>query len=281
MVPAAFVGDDRSTSWHRCSSAATRSSTAATRGTATTSTGPGRSPRDRGIDYVDVGVSGGVHGLERGYCLMVGGAAAAVERLTPIFDALAPGVEAAERTPTRAAGDDTPSSVEHGWLHCGPSGAGHFVKMVHNGIEYGLMAAYAEGLNVLAKANIGAEDHVEDAETAPLPHPRVLPLRLRPRRRSPRCGAAAAWSPAGCSTSPPRRSPPTPSSTASPATCRTPARVAGRSTRRSTRACPSRCWRRRCSSGSARVAAPTSPTRCCRRCAPASADTSSGQETTR
>ena len=127
--------------------------------------------RDRGIDYVDVGVSGGVHGLERGYCLMVGGAATAVERLTPIFDALAPGVETAERTPTRAATDDTPSSVEHGWLHCGHNGAGHFVKMVHNGIEYGMMAAYAEGLNVLAKANIGAEDHVADAETAPLPQP--------------------------------------------------------------------------------------------------------------
>jgi 6-phosphogluconate dehydrogenase len=127
--------------------------------------------RDRGIDYVDVGVSGGVHGLERGYCLMVGGAATAVGRLAPIFDSLAPGVEAAERTPPRAAVDPTPSSVEHGWLHCGPSGAGHFVKMVHNGIEYGLMAAYAEGLNVLAKANIGAEDHVEDAETAPLPQP--------------------------------------------------------------------------------------------------------------
>jgi 6-phosphogluconate dehydrogenase len=127
--------------------------------------------RDRGIEYVDVGVSGGVHGLERGYCLMVGGSHGAVERLSPIFDALAPGVEAAERTPTRAAADDTPSSVEHGWLHCGPNGAGHFVKMVHNGIEYGLMAAYAEGLNVLAKADIGAEDHVEDAETAPLPHP--------------------------------------------------------------------------------------------------------------
>ena len=91
--------------------------------------------------------------------------------MAPIFDSLAPGVEAAERTPTRAAASDTPSSVEHGWLHCGPNGAGHFVKMVHNGIEYGMMAAYAEGLNVLAKANIGAEDHVEDAETAPLPHP--------------------------------------------------------------------------------------------------------------
>ena len=126
---------------------------------------------ERGIDYVDVGVSGGVHGLERGYCLMIGGPAPAVERLIPIFDTLAPGIDSAERTPTRAAASEVPSNVEHGWLHCGNSGAGHFVKMVHNGIEYGLMAAYAEGLNVLAKANIGAEDHVEDAETAPLPHP--------------------------------------------------------------------------------------------------------------
>jgi 6-phosphogluconate dehydrogenase len=127
--------------------------------------------RDHGIDYVDVGTSGGIHGLERGYCLMIGGPTGAVERLGPIFDTLAPGVEAAERTPTRAAMAETPTTVEHGWMHCGPSGAGHFVKMVHNGIEYGMMAAIAEGLNVLAKADIGAEDHVEDAETAPLTEP--------------------------------------------------------------------------------------------------------------
>ncbi|MEL6893023.1 MAG: phosphogluconate dehydrogenase (NAD(+)-dependent, decarboxylating) [Actinomycetota bacterium] len=117
------------------------------------------------IHYVDVGTSGGVHGLERGYCLMIGGDDTAVGRLEPIFECLAPGVAAAERTPGRA-GDPTPE--EQGWLHCGPSGAGHFVKMVHNGIEYGLMAAYAEGLNVLAKANIGAEELEQDAETAPL-----------------------------------------------------------------------------------------------------------------
>ena len=125
---------------------------------------------DHGIDYLDVGTSGGVFGLERGYCLMVGGDAGAVSRMAPIFDALAPGLAAAERTPARAAAGE-PASVEHGWLHCGPSGAGHFVKMVHNGIEYGMMAAYAEGLNVLAKANIGAADHAGDAETAPLTHP--------------------------------------------------------------------------------------------------------------
>ncbi len=124
-----------------------------------------------GIDYVDVGTSGGTHGLERGYCLMVGGPDGAVTRLTPIFDALAPGVDAAERTPTRAASEPEPGPAERGWLHCGPNGAGHFVKMVHNGIEYGLMAAYAEGLNVLAKADIGSEAHAADAETAPLVHP--------------------------------------------------------------------------------------------------------------
>jgi 6-phosphogluconate dehydrogenase len=118
-----------------------------------------------GIHYLDVGTSGGVHGLERGYSLMIGGDTGAVARLAPIFDTLAPGVDAAERTPGRG-GEIAPE--ERGWLHCGPSGAGHFVKMVHNGIEYGLMAAYAEGLNVLAKANIGAVHHEDDAETAPL-----------------------------------------------------------------------------------------------------------------
>jgi len=118
-----------------------------------------------GIHYLDVGTSGGVHGLERGYCLMIGGDTEAVERLAPIFTALAPGVDAAERTPGRQG---EPSPPEQGWLHCGPSGAGHFVKMVHNGIEYGVMQAYAEGLNVLATANIGAADHAQDAETAPL-----------------------------------------------------------------------------------------------------------------
>jgi 6-phosphogluconate dehydrogenase len=118
-----------------------------------------------GIHYLDVGTSGGIFGLERGYCLMVGGDDEAVAQMAPIFDTLAPGVDAAERTEGR---DGELVPAEHGWLHCGPSGAGHFVKMVHNGIEYGLMAAYAEGLNVLAKAGIGREDHAADAETAPL-----------------------------------------------------------------------------------------------------------------
>jgi 6-phosphogluconate dehydrogenase len=122
----------------------------------------------KGIHYLDVGTSGGVFGLERGYCLMVGGPAAAVQQMAPLFDTLAPGIDAAPRT-AQATGEPLPA--EHGWLHCGPSGAGHFVKMVHNGIEYGMMAAYAEGLNVLAKANIGSEAHAKDAETAPLTHP--------------------------------------------------------------------------------------------------------------
>jgi 6-phosphogluconate dehydrogenase len=123
---------------------------------------------EQGIDYVDCGTSGGVFGLERGFCLMIGGPDGAVERLDPIFASLAPGVESAERTPGRS-GDPSPS--ENGYLHCGPNGAGHFVKMVHNGIEYGIMAAYAEGLNVLKNANAGKVEREADAETAPLDHP--------------------------------------------------------------------------------------------------------------
>jgi 6-phosphogluconate dehydrogenase len=122
----------------------------------------------RGIDYIDCGTSGGVFGLERGYCLMIGGPDEAVARLEPIFATLAPGVDAAERTPGR---DGDPSQAEHGYLHCGPSGAGHFVKMVHNGIEYGVMAAYSEGLNILRNADAGAHEREADAETAPLDHP--------------------------------------------------------------------------------------------------------------
>ena len=122
-----------------------------------------------GIDYVDVGTSGGVWGLERGYCLMIGGPDAAVGRLGPLWDTLAPGAASAARTPGRS-GDPAPE--ERGWLHCGPTGAGHFVKMVHNGIEYGLMAAYAEGLNILKHANAGKLTREPDAETAPLSDPR-------------------------------------------------------------------------------------------------------------
>jgi 6-phosphogluconate dehydrogenase len=123
---------------------------------------------ERGIDYVDCGTSGGVFGIERGYCLMIGGPDRAFQRLEPIFSSLAPGVDSAERTPGR---EGDPSPAEHGYLHCGPSGAGHFVKMVHNGIEYGVMAAYAEGLNILHNADIGEHPVESDAETAPLEHP--------------------------------------------------------------------------------------------------------------
>jgi 6-phosphogluconate dehydrogenase len=120
----------------------------------------------KGINYVDVGTSGGVWGLERGYCMMIGGPTQIVQRLDPIFKALAPGVGDIPRTPGReraAAG-----SCEHGYLHCGQNGAGHFVKMVHNGIEYGIMAAYAEGLGILRAANVGKRSHTADAETTPL-----------------------------------------------------------------------------------------------------------------
>jgi 6-phosphogluconate dehydrogenase len=122
----------------------------------------------RGIHYLDAGVSGGVWGTERGYCLMIGGNETAVARLDPIFKTLAPGRGTASRTP---GADARHSTAEDGYLHCGPAGAGHFVKMVHNGIEYALMAAYAEGFNILAHANVGARARTVDAETAPLRHP--------------------------------------------------------------------------------------------------------------
>ena len=124
--------------------------------------------RPLGIHFVDCGTSGGVWGLERGYCLMIGGDAAAVERLDPIFSALAPGHGEIERTTGRSG---EPGPAERGYLHCGPNGAGHFVKMVHNGIEYALMAAYAEGFNILRHAGAGLEGRAADAETAPLSNP--------------------------------------------------------------------------------------------------------------
>ena len=122
----------------------------------------------KGIHYVDVGTSGGVWGLERGYCMMIGGEPAVVKHLDPIFATLAPGIGDIERTPGRQKSSGT---SEEGYLHCGTNGAGHFVKMVHNGIEYGLMAAYAEGMNILRAANVGKQDHAIDAETTPLRDP--------------------------------------------------------------------------------------------------------------
>lgn len=126
---------------------------------------------DDGIHYVDVGTSGGVWGLERGYCLMIGGEADVVERLNPVFSALAPGVGDIPRTEGKIG---EPSQAEQGYLHCGPPGAGHFVKMVHNGIEYALMAAYAEGMNLLRHANVGDASRAADAETAPLREPEAF-----------------------------------------------------------------------------------------------------------
>ncbi len=126
--------------------------------------------RAGGVHYVDVGTSGGVFGLDRGFCLMIGAEDDVFTHLEPIFRTIAPGVDAAPRTPGRSG---EPSMAERGYLHCGPNGAGHFVKMVHNGIEYGIMAAYAEGLNVLSNANVGKRSRDQDAETAPLEEPHL------------------------------------------------------------------------------------------------------------
>ena len=189
--------------------------------------------KEKGLHYVDAGTSGGVFGLERGYCLMVGGDDTAVARLQPVLETLAPGAGTIERTEGRS-GPLSPS--EQGWLHCGPNGAGHFVKMVHNGIEYGIMAAYAEGLNILQHADVGLHQR------------RSTPRRRRcatrsctstssTSRRSPSCGGGAASSPPGCSTSPPTPCWRAPSSTTSRAECRTRARVVGRRSPPSTKGC--------------------------------------------
>ncbi|MCX6433520.1 MAG: decarboxylating 6-phosphogluconate dehydrogenase [Actinobacteria bacterium] len=135
----------------------------------------GEAAAAKGIDYLDVGTSGGVWGRERGFCLMIGGPDASVDRLAPLWETIAPGFDSAPRTEGRT-GEPTPA--EQGWLHCGPSGAGHFVKMVHNGIEYGIMAAYAEGLNVLKHANAGTVTRDADAETAPLSDPQFYQFDL-------------------------------------------------------------------------------------------------------
>ncbi|MDD5198848.1 MAG: decarboxylating 6-phosphogluconate dehydrogenase [Terrimicrobiaceae bacterium] len=132
--------------------------------------------QSKGVHYLDVGTSGGTHGLERGYCMMIGGDTPAVERMDPIFKALAPGRGDVPRTPGR---EKLGGTAEEGYLHCGPSGAGHFVKMVHNGIEYGMMAAYGEGLDILSNANVATQAQVSDAETAPLTnHDLVYDLNL-------------------------------------------------------------------------------------------------------
>ena len=178
MVPAAFVDALASTSWCRCWRRATPSSTAGTPTTTTTSRARSAS-RAKGLHYVDMGTSGGVWGLERGYCLMIGGETEVVKRLDPIFATLAPGrgrhpAHAGPREAGRHRGERLPALR--------PDGAGHFVKMVHNGIEYGLMAAYAEGLNILKKANIGKAQPREGRGDDAAAQPRALPVRLRPRR---------------------------------------------------------------------------------------------------
>src|ERR1700723_3146944 len=147
----------------------------------------------QGVRYVDVGTSGGVWGLERGYCMMIGGDRDSVLRLDPIFKTLSPGAGDIPRTPDfERLGDST---AEQGYLHCGPSGAGHFVKMVHNGIEYGIMAAYAEGLNILHHANVGKTKQVEDAETTPLRHPEhyMYDLNIADIAEVCRRGSVIAW----------------------------------------------------------------------------------------
>src|SRR6202789_3450396 len=131
--------------------------------------------KPKGIHYIDVGTSGGVYGANRGFCLMIGGEAEVVKRLDPIFAALAPSIDEAPRTPGR---EKVGGTAEHGYLHCGPSGAGHFVKMVHNGIEYGIMASYAEGLNILHHANVGKQKQTEDAKTTPLRRPELYQYNL-------------------------------------------------------------------------------------------------------
>jgi 6-phosphogluconate dehydrogenase len=131
--------------------------------------------KSKGIHYVDAGTSGGVWGSERGYCLMIGGDDVVVKRIDPIFSALAPSIDSAPHTPGR---EKVGGTAEHGYLHCGPSGAGHFVKMVHNGIEYGIMASYAEGLNILHHANAGKKKQAVDAETTPLRNPEYYPYEL-------------------------------------------------------------------------------------------------------
>lgn len=187
-----------------------------------------------GIHYVDCGTSGGVWGLERGYCLMIGGEDGAVTRLDPVFRTIAPGTGNAEPTPGRTRTDGT---APEGYLHCGPSGAGHFVKMVHNGVEYGMMAAIAEGLSIIKHADAGLRSQSVDAETARCASPRSTSTRST-WPRSPRCGAAVRWSAPGWSTSSRTHWPARRNSTVSPAGSPTPGRAGGRSWRRSRRACP-------------------------------------------
>ena len=225
----------------------------------------------RDIHYVDVGTSGGVLGLERGYCMMIGGERDVVQRLDPIFATLAPGIGSIERTPGR---EKLKGTAEQGYLHCGPSGAGHFVKMVHNGIEYGIMAAYAEGLDVLRAANAGkhaARDRRRNHAAA-----QSRALSVRDQRGGRRRGLAARQRDLLVAARPDRYGPRRRirRSRSFRAVCPTPAKGAGRSRLRSTRECPLRCSRPRCTSASARAATRRSRTSCSRRCVINSAATS-------
>src|SRR5213083_1354488 len=214
------------------------------------------------IHYVDVGTSGGVWGLERGYCMMIGGEKDVVKHLDPVFSTLAPGAGDVPRTPGRENSDGT---AEQGYLHCGPNGAGHFVKMVHNGIEYGLMAAYAEGLGILRDANMGKEQHAIDAETTPLRDPEhyQYDLNLRDIAEVRRRGSViASWlldlTAAGLVKDPTLCS--------SRGVFRTPARAGGRSRQRSTRPCRCRFSPPPFTSASPRAVRRTIKTKCSQRC---------------
>ena len=217
----------------------------------------------RGIHYVDIGTSGGVFGLERGFSLMIGGEDDVIEHLTPVFDTLAPGVEPA----ARSLDDGRPLRPgEPGWLHCGPNGAGHFVKMVHNGVEYGMMAAVAEGLAIIKAAGAGLESREADAETTPLRESAVLPVRHRSCRgcRGWRRGSVVS---SGSSTSPPQ------AMAIDPSLDEFEGRVSDSGEGRWTvqaaveLGIPAHTIARRCSSGSPAATAMSSPTRCCRPCA--------------
>ena len=226
--------------------------------------------RDYGIHYLDVGTSGGVLGLERGYCLMVGGDADAVARMAPIFDTLAPGVEAAERTPGRSRRSRLRRARVVALRPVGcralrEDGPQRDRVRTDGRLRRGTQRARQGGRRV-------GDAHRRRRDGAARPS-RVLPVRPRSRRDHPSSGGGAASSPAGCSTSPPRRCTTTRSSRSTPATSATPARGAGRSTPRSTKACRCRCCRPPCTSASPRGDGPTSPTRCSRRCAPGSAAT--------
>jgi 6-phosphogluconate dehydrogenase len=221
-----------------------------------------------GIHYVDVGTSGGVWGLDRGYCLMIGGEDEAVQRLDPIFKTIAPGRGMAEPTPGRTKH----GTAQDGYLHCGPNGAGHFVKMVHNGVEYGMMAAIAEGLSVIKHADAGLHQEEIDAETAPLRDPWAYQYNIDVGE------VAEVWRRGSVVSSwlvdlTAARSPSHRTSACSAGGCPTPARAGGPCWPRWTRACPPRSSPPHCTSGSSPGTPASSPARSCRPCARSSAVT--------